>query len=536
MKFKLSGEGFSQFLISSLKIKLRKEFVFIFFKKEGKALLGKGLTNFWFLIIIFFLTFLAIGFANGSLKYLSEKMANPFVRWVTIQVPYGKSEKIELIMKELAHDTADKKKYKYNSITGYNFISLYFWDDRKNMSKSAYGRSIETNDPLLSEIMDKKNLVEGFTFKGNSDIGLIVTERLLRTFHYDPSASFIYMVFGDAQDDRNIALPIRAIVKELPGNTEFLVTPYFYDQRFIDVESGGNPFLPSRAPGISMLVETGSKKLGRYTEKLQKFLNSRQDLKPYGPFVCFQPCRLVSGACSQIMITLWNDTSLNLRDRIYGMIEKNEDLQDVKYHRFYDYTGNLADMSTKPRQYDRISVEFLSLDEIKEFKTFLAKKYEIDIDMAQVESLDNYNFVTKLTMIICIILMVFSILSICLFISNLLKNHLEKIKMNIGTFLAFGIDYLSLERIYLTIIYMVMLVSMSIGIIAAWLIGYYGTIRIILLALKIKVEENETYFEQFTYWTYILLGFILIISYFVIKKITNRIFKQTPGDLLYDRV
>jgi len=71
MKFTQLLEVIFRFLISLSRIKLRKEFVFIFFKKEGKALLGKGLANFWFLIIIFILTFLAIGFANGSLKYLS---------------------------------------------------------------------------------------------------------------------------------------------------------------------------------------------------------------------------------------------------------------------------------------------------------------------------------------------------------------------------------------------------------------------------------------------------------------------------------
>jgi hypothetical protein len=192
-------------------------------------------------------------------------------------------------------------------------------------------------------------------------------------------------------------------------------------------------------------------------------------------------------------------------------------------------------MSSKSHRYDRIAVD-IDLDGIKEFKTFLFKKYEIDIDMAQVESLENYNFVTKLTRIICIILMIFSILSICLFISNLLKNHLEKIKMNIGTFLAFGINDQSLERIYLSIIYLVLIISMLIGLATAWLIGYLGTIRYILLALNIKLEENETYFQQFTEWTFVLIGFVLIISYLVIKKITNRIFKQTPGDLLYDRV
>ena len=132
--------------------------------------------------------------------------------------------------------------------------------------------------------------------------------------------------------------------------------------------------------------------------------------------------------------------------------------------------------------------------------------------------------------------MIFSILSICTFISNLLSNHLEKIRLNIGTFLAFGINPRALEKIYTTIIVSVLVVAMAIGILLSWIIGSVGTFRAVLQMLGIKLEENESYFNQFSEWTYPLIGVILIISYVVIRRITSRIFKQTPGNLLYDRI
>jgi predicted ferric reductase len=107
--------------------------------------------------------------------------------------------------------------------------------------------------------------------------------------------------------------------------------------------------------------------------------------------------------------------------------------------------------------------------------------------------------------------------------------------MNIGTFLAFGIDYQSLERIYLSIIYYVLIIAMLSGLLVSFILGWIGSIRWGLLILRITLEENETYFKQFSEWTFILLGIVLIISYLSIKQITYRIFRQTPGDLLYDR-
>ena len=226
---------------------------------------------------------------------------------------------------------------------------------------------------------------------------------------------------------------------------------------------------------------------------------------------------------------------MGIRDDIYNCIIESQLFEGLDFIRFYDYTKKLT-MSRFSNQFDRISVEFPNLDNIKGFKAYLAEEHEIDIDMAEIESRENYNFVAKLTRIISIILMIFSILSICLYISNLLRNHLEKIKMNIGTFLAFGIDNRALERIYLSIICYVLVSTMTLGLMASWLIGSIGSISFGLDILGIKIEENQTYFSQFSWWTICLIGIVMIISYLVIKQITNKIFKQTPGDLLYERV
>ena len=514
-------------------ISLRKEFVSLFCQKEGRALLGKGFSNFWFLIIIFFLTFFAIGFANGSLEYLGEKMDDPFFKWLNIKVPYLKRAESEMIINKLHSDIEAKRDFHYNNVIGYNFLTLHFfnkWNDE--IIKSAYGRTFRLDDPLLEKITEDY-LIRGRAFQDKNDIGLIVTEKMLVKLNYSVDDTYICMAYGD-QEDRRVPLPIIAVVKELPAMTDFICTPYFFNQKEKPLATG-NPFLPSDQRGISLLVFENKKSAEKLGIELQELIDTDTLLKQYKLYVAPPLSNsLFDPPCFDIKITWVKDDSMKIRDTIFQKIKQGGQLNKLDYIRYYDYSTRFTDHNIT-NQFHRFAVEFISLDNIDGFQTYLAERHKIDFDMAKRESRENYNFISKLTRIISIILMVFSILSICLFISNLLRNHLEKIGKNIGTFLAFGIDSHSLERIYLSIIYTVLVAAMIIGMLISWVIGSIGSIRFVLRVLGIALEENETYFSQFTWWTIILIGIMMVICFLVIKQITNTIFKQTPGDLLYDR-
>jgi hypothetical protein len=141
-----------------------------------------------------------------------------------------------------------------------------------------------------------------------------------------------------------------------------------------------------------------------------------------------------------------------------------------------------------------------------------------------------------LTKVISIILIVFSILTIILFITNLLRNHLEKIKMNIGTFKAFGIDNSSLENIYFTIIYTFVLTAMFIAFFISLGFGLIGGVRLILSQFNCTIEEGRDYFNLLNYWTGISVFLVLTSSFIALKYTTSKIFRHSPGDLIYDRL
>ena len=53
-------------------------------KREGRVVLGRKWFNLWLLTLVLVATFISVAFSNGSMRYLSEKMNDPFTNWVNI--------------------------------------------------------------------------------------------------------------------------------------------------------------------------------------------------------------------------------------------------------------------------------------------------------------------------------------------------------------------------------------------------------------------------------------------------------------------
>jgi hypothetical protein len=152
--------------------------------------------------------------------------------------------------------------------------------------------------------------------------------------------------------------------------------------------------------------------------------------------------------------------------------------------------------------------------------------------MAKLEQMKNYNFVSKLTRIMSIILIGFSVLMINIFLSNILSTHLNKIKMNIGTFKAFGID---IKRIYLGMMYIFVLLPLLVSLIIAGILGYLGSVYFLIRILSPFSIERNLYFDLFDSYTLISVVVLIIVNYAAFSVIINRIFRMSPGDLIYDR-
>ena len=523
------------------------DFTFLFLKKEGKTLLGKRYSNFIFLFLILFITFLAIGIANGSLHYLEKKMNDPFINWVSVDIPFGRADSVPVYIKFLTHDTLARTRMEYADVTAFTFCYLSFYDKQGTSSYSHRGRTIEANDPLLSEIFNRPgNVLKGRPFKSNDELGLIVTAKLLAKLNYNPNSTVLFLnhAMGDPTNiDKDIPmpLPILAVVKDLPGLTDFFVTPDFYIQRY---ESGsGNPFNPSLSNNIELLTFTKSdgKQL---LEAVNGFFKKNSSFQQYDPHPWSDTNSRAYQTAYVVKIGIKPDTSYTIRKNIFAAISQDKEVRKINFIQYHDFYTSISSFdSSILKSYDRMSVKLLNLGKLNILQEHLEKKFKLRLDMAQVQTRENYFFISNLTNIISLTLIVFSILSICLFISSLLKNHLERMKMNIGTFKAFGLDNKSLAQIYIAIIFIFIFSAMVIAILLAWVYGNLGGVRFLFYLTGHQVEVNENYFELVKPWTeHSIIGwlafsiiFIFVTSYIVLKYITGKIFSKTPGDLIYDR-
>lgn len=104
--------------------------------------------------------------------------------------------------------------------------------------------------------------------------------------------------------------------------------------------------------------------------------------------------------------------------------------------------------------------------------------------------------------------------------------------MNIGTFKAFGID---IKRIYMGMMYIFVLMPLFVAIILAGVVGYLGFVYFVIDLISPFEVEKALYFDLWNGLTLLSVIVLAIVNYYVFSLIINKIFKQRPGDLIYDR-
>jgi hypothetical protein len=232
-----------------------------------------------------------------------------------------------------------------------------------------------------------------------------------------------------------------------------------------------------------------------------------------------------------------DDVLIDEIDALYNDFRNSEEVKafmaenDIEDHQFIQsYFSNQEQLENG--RYDYLSVNFNDLNRVDLFAEKFSEDAGIKIEMSKIEQMKNYNFVSKLTRIMSIILIGFSVVMINIFLSNILSTHLNNIKMNIGTFKAFGID---IKRIYIGMMYIFVLLPLLLALIIAGVLGYLGLVYFLIDVISPFAVEKNLYFDLFNSYTLVSVIVLAIVNYYAFSVIIDRIFKQTPGDLIYDR-
>jgi ABC-type antimicrobial peptide transport system permease subunit len=514
-----------------------REFYQLFLIREGKELAGKHLKNVLALFTILLMTFLAIGFGEGGLEYLEVKMSNPFYKWVNVRLPDAKSDSANYFIQFLNNDSL-KREYQYVNILSYAHFNEDFFTT-KGDDIPVEGRVIEAGDSLLKGIWDQclikgKSYDEIENYFGKKNVGLIVTKSLLLKLGYEDIPAFLYLSFSLVNNDRmKVPLPVVAVVKQLPGMVAMMATPMFYyetgpkqDYSF-DISAPEHKkyllyFLPSACDPLAWL-----RKISGIINRQCPGIIERTFSEKYDKSV-------VEGNSIRFELDEDHMTGKNVNaDDLDSVIMKNLSHEDNPLIRIYRYSfSSIYRPAIKP---DYLSVYFSHLDSISQFQVYLERNFDLKIELSQVESKNNFTFISKLTKITSFFLIIFSIISVSMFLSNIIRSHFERVKKNIGTFKAFGLNNRKLLFIYTTISFVFVMTASVTSYAMAYILGYSGAIKFILGKLHLTIEKSYIIFNLLTELSLYTFIVIISLSTFIVILQLLKLLAYTPGDLIYDR-
>ena len=524
-----------------------RSFNALFYLKEGKSLLGKNFVNLWILLLLLSVSLLAIGFANGSLSYLDKKMHDPFVNWVPLKIPWIRSgEKTIVTDLEIFNNENLRKQFNYSTVSLFVEERVYIQDYKTHrlvVNSETKCRSIDItkdNDLLRENILGSANFCAGDKngFRDEKDLAVIVRQSMLEKFNYPPDAEYIFIEqtcidSGGVKAEMFVPVPIRAVVKEIPGKNDILFTTYFYkawnqpvDDAFDLRTKLGTAYIylkcnNIRADEIRKYVES------KFSADIQPDFSLKDHTQSYGQGY---------------------DLIIHFLPAFHTKKEKDETVDHIKklisdkfpeVNPFEIYYYDQVNERFEDIHYDGMSVYFSKLDSVRAVNNFIIKNLnekksagKIEMDESQIKEKENFNFLNNITLAVSYLIIMFGCLALSIFIFNLLRNHLQKVTMNIGTFKAMGLSNSRALRIYFVII----AVFVFSGIIFSFLfVGGLGKLINTYLSSILNVEGSVEYFRLMDIKTLWSITIFLVVSLFVSWLTIKKILSKTPGDLIYNR-
>ena len=517
---------------------LSNDYLRLFIRRESRVVVGYRCVNLWVLTVMLIFTFLAIAFSNASLAYLQQKMDDPFTNWVNLPV---ESENDLYRLQEYFGETSSPLNQQYHIehfSVDYSYHYTFFGKTPEKLPYLGclFFQSFVDN-PLLNAILAPSNIVNKCavpTEQLTDDlIGVIITKEQMATMGYtDTTAYPTFINFHHASEGAEqygvdlydgyamVPIPVLAVVRKLPMNMDIVASLYFYQQQ----QSVNRPFNLNNSQYATTLMYSVDD--ANLAERIKSFLDENIDEgvdiidEVYMPYnLSFRSNYIfgIEGAYEDLSFEYIRDLDEMVRTEFSG-----ENLIRV-----YDYDFSL----TTPSMGSFVSVQFNSdgLKNIRSFANYLNSEFHIDIEMSQIQSKENFSAVSVTATILTWTIVFFALISVMLFIVNLLRTYFQRVKRNMGTFKAFGMSNRELIKIYIFILAVVVFGAM---IIALFTIVF---IQILLWICGISYQGGCPYLILGNINTILAVFVILGCSVLTVYLVMKNQLSATPGDLIYDR-
>ncbi len=501
---------------------VNNDFEKLFFSNEFNDLTGKSRRSIIALSLILALTISALGYAVGGIKYLKERMDNPFTNWVNLPIATHYKDKVNKLQLFFEEKTK-RDSFNLKNITEYKIDHRQYINFEDNEIYTLKTRTAGIGEDLMKEVLKSNNVVQGYTYREGEEFdfplcGIIVKEQaLIEYLGYDVRKPLdkVAMVAGEF-----IFFPeVVAVVKEMPNLCNMLMSSHYSNllNKSFD-ETGFVQLNP-----VNRITMVGKFKKGQAKEeteqKLKEFFSAYElaDIE-------FEEVKMNDdNILDKFTVTLFDFLEFEEIRKFPPAIDKAGIMKSPRVQ--YKSECNVGDYSNLDNPH-HLAFNFQKLDLVRGFNEFLKAdpRFGMEISMDQVEAKENFALVSRLTGLIAIILLAFSILSIVFYINSLLTTHLEGIKNNLGTLKAFGLNNKFLISVYIKIIILFIIISIIIGYLFSFIIK----------AFEIGFSKIAV-IDLFDYRIFLTMLIILLFSSYISFVSIKKILLKTPGDLIYNR-
>ena len=521
----------------------------LFIQREYDAIQGKGRRVFGMLLIMALATLLAVVVARAGLTHLHIQMDDPFTSMLSIDVSGARYGENYGLIHSFLQDCSGQGKYNANRtsgnyVEGWNFYTGRRIDEYTRVMSFGYWKDHE----LLERILEPENVTPGYDGSAMSagpdafKDGVIISKEFFDELECDMQklqSSRIVMGNGGYI----VPLRVLAVVYSLPGRTQCLVEHSLLMNLREDLQS---VFPEKSEDQLEVWVEglpQEQAELSKLENGLEQFFEERVQIR-------VEPVEDMATHTQLLSIERSNRGKWKTGDMVRWqkkIAAPDSPLRSfnpaVKFNMMRlpapDSSRVFGTDEEDYRQFDQLTITFKDMDEIGEFQQAISKlkKREddkaVELDLDRVESKKNFNTVAGLSYFLLASLVLFSILSIILYLYNLLRGHLERMKMNLGTFMAFGFSPELIKAGYLRIILMLLLRVLAVAMVILlaiqlilWALASFGA-PVPAIMDHVSVLLNP--------WLYACMMAIVAASMLICRWQLARFLSASPGDLIYDR-
>ena len=533
---------------------MKKAFYNKFLSPEFKSIAGKRYSNFLLLILILLLSILTIGFGEGAKQYLAKKMDSPFVSFISVVIPdedmvlsdQNTMESDDPFLFSIKYEEyKEEEDFPYDvSMDFYEYFGVnipyeVYHSNRKFIGKNkSFTSGIvmgQKYDPIYDHII-KQDIKSDVEFNISDNVfdcngwGCVVTEDFLKSeskLNFDNS-DVSYIFYSRLIDDEyvNIPLPVQGIVSSLPDNRDIIVgskmfkafdDPNFF-RSLLGVEDSNyfNNYLKYYIPN-------GNSSALQVIDELKSSFEIRE----------LEDEKVIYNGGSIFEISIFN-----MEDRDY-VRSKVDDFDVIE---IYNYDQVQFRPDDELIEIEKLVFQFKDQDKLQkvgELNKFLKYKFKrgkrdtLLIDMSIIESKKNFDLFNRLARLLSLALIVFSIFSIVVYISNKIVSHITNNRKNIGTLKAFGLSNKGIIFIYSIISFALIASAFILAYLLSLLIG---NLLVDYMAKLMGILDVESITYQSYNIIILISSFILFPTLAIYLKLRNILRKKTPGDLIYERL